>query len=233
MFRVSHLLIQILLAALCHTDVSSHSLEINCTYFQRKVPKPQLKYLLSGHLHVIWQENETIGYNYTAQLCCSKLWPFPYSGCPNTCPQFQAMTSCTSAGSGSDSKSRQCSMMVYEYFEYTVYLSGKQHGCQLMGKMVKIRPRLRIAYPDPVPSLNVYTFYNGLVIEWTKSHRYVQLSYSLRCKQRDLTHNQQTVLKKSYSCCIRVRLPHHGRSPYYSEVCKDSQNSEITWKNQC
>ena len=116
---------------------------INQFSFLFIVPTPQLKYLLSGHLHVIWQENETIGYNYTAHICCSKLWPFPYSGCPNTCPQFQAMTSCTSAGSGSDSKSRQCSMMVYEYFEYTVYLSGKQHGCQLMGKMVKIRPRAR------------------------------------------------------------------------------------------
>ncbi len=113
-------------------------------FFSLIVPKLQLKYMLSGHLHVIWQENETIGYNYTAHICCSKLRSYSFLGCPNTCPQFKAIKSCTTtAGSGSDSKSRQCSMSVWEYFEYTVYLSSKQHGCQLMGKVVKIRPRLR------------------------------------------------------------------------------------------
>ena len=100
--------------------------------------------MLSGHLHVIWQENETIGYK--AHICCSKLLSYSYSGCSDTCPQFQAISSCTTASNGSGTKSRQCSMRVFEYFEYKIYLSGEQDGCELTGKMIKIRPRLRCKY---------------------------------------------------------------------------------------
>ena len=235
MFRVLHLLLPMILALFYSTEV--HSLEMNCTYFQQKVPTPQLKYMLSGQLHVIWQENETIGYNYKAHSCCSKRLPYSYSGCQDSCPQFHAISSCMTANSSTDTNVRQCSMRVFEYFEYTIYLSGEEHGCELTGKMIKIRPRLRIAWPDPVPSLNVYSIYNGLLIEWTKSLRYMQLLYSLRCQQLSWTHNK--VLKKSmnkdlksYVCCIRVYLPYFGSSRY-SEVCEVSQNKEITSKFHC
>ena len=54
-----------------------------------------------------------------------------------------------------------------------------------------------VAWPDPVPSLNVYSIYNGLLIEWTKPHRYMQLLYSLRCQQLSWTHNKVKVISNS------------------------------------
>ena len=107
------------------------------------VPKFQLKYMLSGHLHVTWQENKTTGYNYTFNICCSKTWSHLYFGCPSFCPQFQAINSCKQVSSGPDTQNRQCSLIVYGYFEYTLYLSGKQHECHLTGKAAEFKPMLR------------------------------------------------------------------------------------------
>lgn len=104
------------------------------------VPKIQLKYMLNRKLHVIWRENETTGYNYTAYICCSKVWSNLGSGCPSFCPKFFAMNS---VGSGMGTGNRQSSLTVYAYLKYAVYLSGKKHGCDLMGKVAKFKPMLR------------------------------------------------------------------------------------------
>ncbi len=74
-----------------------------------------------------------------------------------------------------------------------------------------------VAHPSPVEKLDVYNQSNGLIIEWTKAFRYVNLLYSLRCQKLG------TSVLKPYRCCVRVRLP-YGISPFYSEVCKASQN---------
>lgn len=212
----SNLLVEILLLSAVYHLVYSHSSHVNCSYLQSKVPKPQLKYMLSGEVYVIWREDRSVGFNYTAHMCCTKLQSHQNFACPNTCPQFKALTNCNPGGSGSSSKQRQCNMSVSQYFTYTVYLSGDHQRCQLKGKFAKIWPRLSIAYPGPVPKFSVYSQMDSLIIEWRKRFQYVQLLYSLRCIQLHKTN-------RVYFCCIRSSLP-YGISSYYSEVCKISQD---------
>ncbi|CAB3990912.1 Hypothetical predicted protein [Paramuricea clavata] len=211
---------EILLVFILNYPVSSNSVKINCTHLQlqSKVPKPQLKYMLNGQVHVIWQE-KTSGFNYTAYSCHTSLMSFLNIPYPNSCPQFHPIVSCNVTRDV-----HQCSMEVSQYIEYTVYLSADHQGCQLRGGEVKIRPSLSIAYPGPVPKLNVYSKNNDLIIEWIKASgqrvRYVRLLYSLRCQKLE------KLVSKPYYCCIQVRLP-YGISPYYSEVCKTSQSTGI------
>ena len=112
--------------------------------------------MLSGDLHVIWHENYTTGFNYTAHICCSRIWPYRYAACANTCPKFQAMKSCKTDVTATGTRRRQCIMQVFEYFRYSVYISGKQH-CRLKGEIVPFIPRLKSKY-----SYNVtYRVYKG------------------------------------------------------------------------
>ncbi|XP_028405323.1 uncharacterized protein LOC114527824 [Dendronephthya gigantea] len=237
MHRVVYLLMEILIvAATYHAKVSCLSSEENCTGL--KVPKPELKYMLSRRLVVTWQENDTSGYNYTAYICYTKIRSHPNFGSRDTCPHFQAMTSCSYAGGSVDANiRRQCDMKVFEYYEYTVHLSAEIRGCELIGENFKITPSLKNIIPNPVPTFNVYSKVNELLIEWTKSDRYVQLLYILKCKQLPMARERQVleVLKdsrnqdlKTYRCCIQVHLPYYGLSTLYSQVCNVSQAKEIT-----
>ena len=205
-----------------HPDFS-RSTTINCTLLQSKVPKPQLKYMLGGQVRVIWREKVNSHFNYKAHICHISLITSMNIANPYSCPQFQIMTSCT-VKNDSDMNIHQCTMQVSQYFEYTVYLNANHQNCQLRGQQVKIRPSLRIACPDPVPKLDVYSESNGVIIAWTKAFRYVHLLYSLRCRKLG-TFNR-------FHCCVRVHLPYRI-SPYYSEVCKTSQNKAITSSFEC
>ena len=106
------------------------------------VPKPQLKYMLNGQVRVIWREEVTTDFNYKANICHISLITSMNIANPYSCPQFQAMTSCT-VKNDSDMNIQQCTMQVSQYFEYTVYLNANHQSCQLRGEEVKIRPSLR------------------------------------------------------------------------------------------
>ena len=87
-----------------------------------------------------------------------------------------------------------------------------------MKEINKVLSSILVAHPDPVPKLDVYSQRDGVIIAWTKAFRYVHLLYSLKCRKLG-TFNR-------YRCCVRVHLPYRI-SPYYSEVCKTSQNKGI------
>jgi hypothetical protein len=97
--------------------------------------------MLSGQVYVIWQEEKTSGFKYTAYSCHTSLMSFLNIAYPNSCPQFQPIVSCTVTRDV-----HQCSMEVSQYFKYTVYLSADHQGCQLRGGEVKIRPSLSSKY---------------------------------------------------------------------------------------
>jgi hypothetical protein len=73
-----------------------------------------------------------------------------------------------------------------------------------------------VAWPDPVPSLNVYSLYNGLLVEWTKSHRYMQLLYSLRCEQLPLAYNKLKVMSTSIKAEEYIWLIHKCKYVFVS-----------------
>ncbi len=93
---------------------------------------------------MIWQEKNTAGFNYTAHTCHTSL--MSNLNVTNSCPQFQAMTTCTATKNDLNITVHECSMRVSDNIEYTVYLSANHLRCQLRGKEVKIKPRLSSKY---------------------------------------------------------------------------------------
>ena len=98
--------------------------------------------MLKGHVHIIWKEENTA--NYTVFMCRKSILPYIRD---NSCPKFKAVTNCSVRETKGNMRTRQCIVKeVYQYSEYTFYISGTNLACQIMGNHVKIRTTLSSKY---------------------------------------------------------------------------------------
>lgn len=113
-------------------------INVTCLATKRTVAKPEVKYMLSGELHVSWSKKKAVG-NYSVNVCCKKP-PVAYTAtCSHVCPSYKTVQNCLLKTNAYPVK-HHCSILVYQYINYSIFLTAQFQGCQIRSDVVRITP---------------------------------------------------------------------------------------------